>query len=108
MKRASYWFTPAMERQKVDLKTKIQMLIKRVCESFEVSEKELLSKRRLRYIVLPRQVFMYILRVEYKLTLERIATLLDKNHATVLHSVRTIDGLMSYDKDLKNKIKYLV
>jgi len=108
MKRESYWFTPSMEKSKVDLKNKIQMLIKRICNSFQISKKELLSKRRLRYIVLPRQILMYILRKEYKLTLERIATLLNKNHATVLHSVNTIENLMSYDSDLKNKVKCLI
>lgn len=108
MKLPSYWIIPTQTRTEKDLTKRINSLIKRVCESFEVSKKELLSKRRLRYIVLPRQVLMYILRKEYGLTFERIATMLNKNHATVLHSVNTIDNLMSYDNDLKNKVKYLV
>lgn len=103
----NYWTFPATQRIDKDLNERVNNLMKRICSEFDISKKELLSKRRLRYIVLPRQVLMYILRKEYKLTLERIATLLNKNHATVLHSVNTIDNLMSYDSDLKNKVNYL-
>ena len=108
MKRASYWFTPATERTQVDLETRIESLIKRVCESYEISETEIMLKRNLAYIVRPRQVVMYILRKEYNMTFERIATMFNKNHATIIHSVNSIENMMSYDKEFKNKVKYLI
>ena len=108
MKRASYWFTPATVRTQIDLETRIDSLIKRVCESYEISEKEIMLKRNLAYIVRPRQVVMYILRKEYNMTFERIATMFNKNHATIIHSVNSIENMMSYDKEFKNKVKYLI
>tara|TARA_R110002096_G_scaffold210537_2_gene397874 strand:+ start:1122 stop:1448 length:327 start_codon:yes stop_codon:yes gene_type:complete len=107
MKIPNYWIIPSTTRAEKDLTTKINNLIKRVCESYEISDKELMSKRRLAYIVRPRQIIMYILRNDHKMTLERIATLFNKNHATIIHSVKSIENMISYDKDLKNKVNYL-
>ncbi len=108
MKRASYWFAPAMERTKVDLNTKIQMLINRVCESFNVSEKELMSKRRFRPFVEARNVCMYILHKHYNLSSTAAGKIFNKDHCTVLYACKSIEGFMQFDEEFKNKVKYLI
>ena len=108
MKLPSYWIIPATTTIEKDLTKRVNNLTKRVCESYYISEKELMSNRRLRYIVLPRQVVMYILRKEYNMTFERIAKLFNKTHATVISSVNVIENMMTYDEELRNKVNYLL
>tara|TARA_R110002167_G_scaffold10203_2_gene46985 strand:+ start:220 stop:540 length:321 start_codon:yes stop_codon:yes gene_type:complete len=104
----NYWTFPSTTRTVEDMEKKIFNLTDRVCESYNISNRELMLKTNLAYIVRPRQVLMYILRKEYKMTFERIATRFKKNHATVIHSVNSIENMMSYDKEFKNKINNLI
>ena len=104
----NYWTFPSTQRIEKDMETKVSNLTDRVCESYNISNREVMLKTNLAYIVRPRQVLMYILRKEYKMNFERIATRFKKNHATVIHSVNAIENMMSYDKEFKNKINNLI
>ena len=90
--------------QKVDISTdKVQ---KTVCEYFNITRDEILSKSRKRQIVQARQIAMYLCR-QYisNCSLSTIgAELGGKDHATVLHACVTVADLMATDKFFKKYV----
>lgn len=63
-------------------------------------------KTRKREIVFARQVAMYLIkRHTKKLSLKQIGKHFgDKDHATVLHGIKTIKNLMEFDRTIKNTV----
>ena len=108
MKVPNYWIIPAQKRVEKDINIRINSLIKRVCESFSLSEKELMSKRRFREYVTARNVTMYILHKHYGVTSTRAGEIFNKDHCTTLHACKSISGFMEYDEAFRNKVKYLI
>ena len=71
-----------------------------VCEYFNITRENLLSKSRKRQIVQARQIAMYMSRnLIGGCSLSTIGMELGgKDHATVLHACNTVSDLMSTDK----------
>lgn len=71
-----------------------------VCEYFNISREDLVSKSRKRQIVQARQIAMYLCRnLISNCSLAAIgAEIGGKDHATVLHSCMTVSDLMATDK----------
>jgi phage regulator Rha-like protein len=57
---------------------------------------------RLREYVIARMMFYKLLRANTNMTYQEIADTFDKNHATVLHSVKNLDGIMEYDYSIRS------
>ncbi len=51
-----------------------------------------------------RQVCMYVIRKTFKVGYNKIGSDFKKDHATIIYSVKTIDGFLEYDKDLQKEI----
>ena len=85
-----------------------------VCQFFKISKNEMLSARRSRYLVRPRQTAIYLAKLLTSKSLPEIGrSFSNRDHTTVIHSVKTIDRLRQEDKEmnlnidnLKNKILY--
>jgi chromosomal replication initiator protein len=85
-----------------------------VCQFFKISKNEMLSARRSRYLVRPRQTAIYLAKLLTSKSLPEIGrSFSNRDHTTVIHSVKTIERLRQEDKDLnlnidnlKNKILY--
>ncbi len=76
-----------------------------VCEHFNVPEKMLLSKSRKQEIALARQVAMYIAKKMTDKSLAEIGLNLgNRNHATVLHAIKTVSDQMEYDAMLRRSV----
>jgi len=72
---------------------------------FFITFEKIISKGRNRNeIVFPRQIIEYFLRKETKLSLKAISWITSKNHATILHSKKTIENLIETDKKVKKLI----
>jgi chromosomal replication initiator protein len=92
----------------------IENIIKTVCDYFKISVSEMLSQRRSRYLVRPRQIAMYLTKNLTSKSLPDIGReFAGRDHTTVIHSVKTIDKLKGRDEEmskaiekLKNKILY--
>ena len=92
----------------------IENIIKTVCDYFKINVREMLSQRRSRYLVRPRQIAMYLTKNLTSKSLPDIGReFAGRDHTTVIHSVKTIDKLRSRDEEmskaiekLKNKILY--
>ena len=85
-----------------------------VCKFFKISKSEMLSPRRSRYLVRPRQTAIYLAKMLTSKSLPEIGrTFSNRDHKTVIHSVKTIEKLRKIDNELninidnlKNKILY--
>ena len=85
-----------------------------VCKHFKISKNEMLSPRRSRYLVRPRQTAIYLAKMLTSKSLPEIGrSFSNRDHTTVIHSVKTIERLRKSDNELninidslKNKILY--
>ena len=92
----------------------IDLIQTEVCKFFKISKNEMLSSRRSRYLVRPRQTAIYLAKSLTSKSLPEIGRAFsDRDHTTVIHSVKTIQKLREDDSDLsinidnlKNKILY--
>ena len=73
-----------------------------------MSKTELLSNRRTRTIVKPRQVAMYLSKVMTPRSLPEIGRRFGgRDHTTVLHAVRKIEGMTANDNTLAQEVELL-
>jgi chromosomal replication initiator protein len=82
-------------------------IMKRVAAAFGVTEKELLGSSRLRTVLVPRQVAMYLARELTGLSLPRIGTAFDRDHTTVLHACRKVEEAVETDAKLAAVVRQL-
>ena len=77
-----------------------------VASHFDVTVTDIISKRRTVGLVLPRQVAQYIARTMTLKSLPEIGRRFgDRDHTTILHSIRKIEALRASDPELDEKIK---
>ena len=86
----------------------IQDIIEVVCKDFGVMARELQSKRRIKSLVLPRQICIYLARRHTPLSLGEIGGFFGgRDHSTVLHSVRKIERCCEESPELRLRITEL-
>ncbi|HEX8182896.1 MAG TPA: chromosomal replication initiator protein DnaA [Candidatus Saccharimonadales bacterium] len=82
-----------------------KQIIERTARHFSISVDEILSAKRDKDIVMPRQVAMYILRSELHLSFPKIARELGrKDHTTAIHSVEKIEKEIHVDNTIREAI----
>ena len=85
-----------------------------VCKFFKISKNEMLSSRRSRYLVRPRQTAIYLTKILTSKSLPEIGReFSNRDHTTIIHSVKTIEKLRETSPEmvqninkLKNQILY--
>ena len=95
-------------------KVTIDLIQTLVCKFFKISKNEMLSARRSRYLVRPRQVAIYLTKILTSKSLPEIGReFSNRDHTTIIHSVKTIEKLKEKDVEmieninkLKNQILY--
>jgi chromosomal replication initiator protein len=82
-----------------------KQIIERTARHFQVPVEDIVGPKRDKDIVVPRQVAMYMLRNELKLSFPKIAKELGrKDHTTAIHSVDKIDKESRMDASLRMAI----
>ena len=95
-------------------KVTIDLIQTLVCKFFKISKNEMLSSRRSRYLVRPRQTAIYLTKILTSKSLPEIGReFSNRDHTTIIHSVKTIEKLKDKDPEmieninkLKNQILY--
>ena len=95
-------------------KVTIDLIQTIVCKFFKISKNEMLSSRRSRYLVRPRQTAIYLTKILTSKSLPEIGReFSNRDHTTIIHSVKTIEKLKEKDLNmveninkLKNQILY--
>jgi chromosomal replication initiator protein len=89
-------------------RVKIEEIQRIVARQYNVSRADLLSSRRTANVVRPRQVAMYLAKTLTLRSLPEIGRRFGgRDHTTVLHAVRKIEGLVGNDAMLADEIEVL-
>ncbi|MDC6469966.1 chromosomal replication initiator protein DnaA [Candidatus Pelagibacter sp. Uisw_099_02] len=89
-------------------KVTIDLIQSTVCKFFKISKNEMLSSRRSRYLVRPRQTAIYLTKILTSKSLPEIGReFSNRDHTTIIHSVKTIERLKEKDTEMNNNINNL-
>jgi chromosomal replication initiator protein len=95
-------------RGKEPRRVKIDDILRVVMKHFGVNRGDLLSSRRNRSIVRPRQIGMYLAKSLTARSLPEIGRRFGgRDHTTVLHAIRKIESLLQEDEGLKEELEIL-
>lgn len=82
-----------------------RQIIERCAKHFQIEPTDIVSPRRDKHIVVPRQIAMYLLRTELHLSFPKIAVELGrKDHTTAIHSVDKIEKSMKLDYIVRQQV----
>jgi chromosomal replication initiator protein len=83
----------------------IQNILDVVTKYYNVRLSDLQSKKRHKSIAFPRQVCMFLARRHTRYSLEEIGGYFGgRDHTTVLHAVRTVDGDVKSDREIAEQL----
>ncbi len=109
--------TPSLSETKVVLKdllnlnennVTIDLIQTLVCKFFKISKNEMLSSRRSRYLVRPRQTAIYLTKILTSKSLPEIGReFSNRDHTTIIHSVKTIEKLKEKNPEITENINKL-
>ncbi|TWJ19517.1 chromosomal replication initiator protein DnaA [Geobacter argillaceus] len=86
----------------------IEMIQKHVADHYKLKISDLKSEKRLKALVVPRQIAIYLCRDMTKASYPEIGEKFGgKDHSTIIHSVKKIDGLLAADPALTETLRML-
>ncbi len=89
-------------------KVTIDLIQTMVCKFFKISKNEMLSSRRSRYLVRPRQTAIYLTKILTSKSLPEIGReFSNRDHTTIIHSVKTIEKIKEKDPEMVDNINKL-
>ena len=95
-------------RQRDARRVRIEDILRIVSRHYKVPRNDLLSSRRSRDVVRPRQIAMYLAKSLTSRSLPEIGRRFGgRDHTTVLHSVRKVEQMIKDDGDLAQEIELL-
>ncbi len=83
-------------------------IIEVVSNHYHVNPSEVMSKRRSRNILIPRQISQYLIRDMIGMTFDGIGEIFNQDHSTVMHSVEKLESSLSEDEELKKAVDTLI
>jgi chromosomal replication initiator protein len=84
----------------------VEMIQKFVSEYFNIKVSDLKSDKRLKTVVIPRQIAIFLCRELTKSSYPEIGEKFGgKDHSTIIHSFKKITRLVSSDNELKNTVE---
>ena len=96
----TYWIAPSVNKRF----TTYQQIMRYVAETCCVTEQEIVSRSRKRNLVDARHLANFFIRREcIYMSLSSIGKLMGRDHATVIHSVKTYNQLITCDSAFKEK-----
>ena len=95
-------------RGKEPRRVKIDDILRVIMKHFGVNRGDLLSSRRNRSIVRPRQIGMYLAKSLTARSLPEIGRRFGgRDHTTVLHAIRKVESLLAEDPSLREEVEVL-
>jgi len=84
----------------------IDMILKEVSSQFSINIADIKSEKRVRSVMLPRQITMYLARKLTDLSLVGIGQKFGgRDHATIIHSIKKIENEIKLKKELKSTVE---
>lgn len=76
-----------------------------VCQVFNLTPDDIYSPIRTQQIIYARHTFNHICRTRLNMSLEAIGRIINRDHSTIIHSVRQTNDLIEYDKQFDKTYK---
>jgi chromosomal replication initiator protein len=87
----------------------VEYIQKVVCDYYGLKMQDIKAKKRTRDIAFPRQIAMHLCKLLTHSSLSDIGRKFGgKDHSTVIHACKLIEEQRKKDKDLNNKVEYLI
>ena len=87
----------------------VDLIKEEVSQNFNIKMEDFISKKRTRAIAFPRQVAMYLTRELTDLSLPKIGDEFGgRDHTTVIHACDKINTDLKNNKDLQEKVDYVI
>jgi len=89
-------------RPKIDItqtSAKWADVMRAVCQIYNITPDDIYSKNRTQHILYARHTFNYICRRTLRMSLESIGRIINRDHSTIIHSVRQTQDLIEYDRN---------
>lgn len=87
---------------------KIEKIIAEVARTYDVSEKDIISKRKTAELAKARQIAMYIARETTELSYKPIGEAFGKDHTTVLYAVKKVESFLKNNPHEKEIIDDII
>ncbi len=87
---------------------KIEKIVEEVARTYDVSEKDILSKRKTAELARARQIAMYIAKETTELAYKPIGEAFGKDHTTVLYAVKKVDMWLKENPHEKEIIEDII
>ncbi|MDO5131637.1 MAG: chromosomal replication initiator protein DnaA [Eubacteriales bacterium] len=86
-----------------------EMILRVVCEHYDVKVTNIVSRKKISSLVVPRQVVMYICREYTDATLDTVAKLLGRrDHSTVIYGVDKIKNEIETNAELRGNVEIIL
>jgi hypothetical protein len=85
----------------------VRTIIRAVCDHYKLSLTDMLSRRKTKGVIRPRQVAIYLAKELTLASLPEIGRVFDRDHTTILHAVRAIPVYAENDPKLAEDIARL-
>lgn len=83
-------------------------IVEIICDFYSIYPKKVFTINRKREIVKCRQLSMYIGRCLTNLSLPEIGAFFNKDHTTVIHSIKAVEKDMETNKKFKHEVNMLL
>ncbi len=81
-----------------------EFIIGKVADFFDISPDEVIGKGKTKNVANARQMSIYLIRKLTGLTLEQIGDVMNRDHSTVLHSIRKVEESLQNDPKLVDTV----
>ena len=95
---------PTLKGSEKKVSIKVSIIVKAVEDFTDVKISEIVMRSRIAKFTRPRHILNYLLVTETNLTLSEVGKITKRDHTSVIHSKKTIENELSYDKNLQNLI----
>lgn len=98
----NYFILPGLSEP--NQKTNINLKMSKICEKFNTNNEQIVSKLRHSNIVEARSIIAYILHKVIGLSSTVTGEYINRDHSTVLHLSKKIEGYMQVDTNYKELV----
>ena len=86
----------------------IDLIQKKVAAYYNIRQSDIVGKKRVKQIVFPRQIAMYLIRNMTETSLKAVGVILGgKDHSTIKHGIEKIENELQADETLSNTINII-
>ena len=87
-----------IKNKRIQYNHELETILDEVCKYLSINVSDVKSKNRMLRTKIARFYFMYLSKQLTDATFQQIGDVVYRNHATVIHAVKTVSGWISYDK----------